>query len=138
MSSEFVAKRLRLAEAGHVPPAAIPDARIKTTLQRVVQVLKVHRNQFFADDLDQRPASIVLTTLRPLRAAVTSGVRAPHELFLALALDDIRRRPTAPFYEPRDGRDGFVSSSALPTSPRTPQPASSRRATCATGSRGPD
>ena len=116
MSNEFVANRLRLAEAEHVPPAAIPDARIKTTLQRVVQVLKVHRNQFFADDLDQRPASIVLTTLRSLRAAGTSGVHDPHVLFLALALDDIRRAADLlrPVYDPSDGRDGFVSFECTP------------------------
>jgi hypothetical protein len=29
----------------------------------VVQVLKLHRNEFFANDLDARPASIMITTL---------------------------------------------------------------------------
>jgi transaldolase len=52
----------------------------------------------------------------PLRAAVTSGVRDPQELFLALALDDVRRaadllRPT---YNATDGRDGFVSFECTP------------------------
>lgn len=61
--SEFVAKRMRLAEAAHTAPQAIPDWEVKTTLQRVVQVLKVHRNEHFADDLDSRPPSILLTTL---------------------------------------------------------------------------
>ena len=36
---------------------------MKTTLQRVVQILKVHRNRYFAEDLDRRPASILITTL---------------------------------------------------------------------------
>jgi hypothetical protein len=63
MRRELVQKRLRLAEAQRIPPEQIPDATVKTTLQRVVQVLKVHRNRYFANDLDRRPASILITTL---------------------------------------------------------------------------
>lgn len=61
--AEFVAKRLRLAEAARTAPQAIPDWEITTTLHRVVQVLKLHRNEHFRDALDARPASILLTTL---------------------------------------------------------------------------
>jgi hypothetical protein len=61
--AEFIAKRARLAEAAHTPPQAIPDWEVKTTLHRVVQVLKLHRNEHFRDDLDARPASILVTTL---------------------------------------------------------------------------
>jgi hypothetical protein len=63
MNKEFLAKRLRLAEASHTPPEAIPAEQVKTTLQRVVQVLKHHRSLYFAEDLDSRPASILVTTL---------------------------------------------------------------------------
>ena len=63
MSEEMYARRVVLAEARRVEPAAIPDHEIKTTLQLVVQILKLHRNRFFAADLDDRPASILLTTL---------------------------------------------------------------------------
>jgi len=63
MKQEFIAKRMRLAEAARTAPEKIPDARVKTTLQRVVQVLKHHRNEFFANDLERRPASILVTTL---------------------------------------------------------------------------
>ena len=62
-AAEFVAKRARLAAATHIPPQAIPDWEVKTNLQRVVQVLKLHRNEHFRNDLDARPASILLTTL---------------------------------------------------------------------------
>lgn len=61
--TEFTAKRARLAEAMHTAPLAIPEWEVKTTLHRVVQVLKLHRNEHFRDDLDSRPASILLTTL---------------------------------------------------------------------------
>jgi hypothetical protein len=60
---EFLAKRARMAEAARIPPQTIPDWEVKTTLQRVVQVLKAHRNEYFQDDVDARPASILLTTL---------------------------------------------------------------------------
>ncbi|MGH2976638.1 MAG: cyclic GMP-AMP synthase DncV-like nucleotidyltransferase [Solirubrobacterales bacterium] len=64
--AEFLAKRLLLAEAQRTAPQAIPDWEVKTTLHRTVQVLKLHRNRFFADDLDSRPASILVTTLAAL------------------------------------------------------------------------
>lgn len=60
---EFLDKRLRLAEARRTEPQAIPESEVRTTLQQTVQVLKLHRNRHFADDLDSRPASILLTTL---------------------------------------------------------------------------
>jgi len=63
MKQEFIVKRMRLAEAARTAPEKIPDARVKTTLQQVVQVLKSHRNQFFANDLERRPATILVTTL---------------------------------------------------------------------------
>ncbi len=63
MATEFIAKRAMLAEAARVEPEEIPDSRVKTTLQRTVQALKHHRNLYFAENLDERPPSILLTTL---------------------------------------------------------------------------
>jgi hypothetical protein len=60
---EFVQKRMVLAEAARTPPQEIPDWQVKTTLHEVVQVLKAHRNEHFRDELDMRPASILITTL---------------------------------------------------------------------------
>jgi hypothetical protein len=60
---EFVQKRMVLAEAARTPPQAIPEWQVKTTLHWVVQVLKVHRNVHFRNELDMRPASILITTL---------------------------------------------------------------------------
>jgi hypothetical protein len=62
-AAEYVAKRLRLAEAARTAPQQIPEWEVKTTLHRVVQVLKLHRNEYFRNDLDSRPASILITTL---------------------------------------------------------------------------
>lgn len=62
-AAEFITKRARLAEAAHTAPEAIPEWEVRTTLHRLVQVLKLHRNEFFCANLDARPASILLTTL---------------------------------------------------------------------------
>jgi hypothetical protein len=64
MAKEFleekarVAKSLRAAEVEEVP-----DWRVKTTLQRTVQALKRHRDRYFSETPDDRPASIIITTL---------------------------------------------------------------------------
>lgn len=60
---EFRQRMLKLAEAERVEPEEIPDWRIKTTLHQTVQILKLHRNHHYRDDLGLRPASILLTTL---------------------------------------------------------------------------
>lgn len=44
----------------------VPEWQIKTTLQQTVQALKRHRDIYFAEHLEDRPASIILTTLAAL------------------------------------------------------------------------
>jgi len=41
----------------------VPEWRIKAPLQKTVQILKHHRNIKFKDDLDNKPISIIITTL---------------------------------------------------------------------------
>ena len=41
----------------------IPYWRVKTPLQRVVQILKRHRDIYFKDSQDNKPVSIIITTL---------------------------------------------------------------------------
>lgn len=41
----------------------IPDFKARTPLQRVVQILKRHRDLHFANDCDDKPVSIIITTL---------------------------------------------------------------------------
>lgn len=56
----------RLRAAAHERDVSIdevPEWEFRTTLQRVVQVLKWHAMDFFADDPDNRPPSILITTL---------------------------------------------------------------------------
>jgi len=84
--TEFLAKRAHLAEAAHIPPQEIPEWEVKTTLHRVVQVLKLHRNQYFQDDLDARPASILVTTL------AAHAYRSRRDLYTAL-LETVETMP---------------------------------------------
>jgi hypothetical protein len=76
--TEFIQKRAMLAEAARTPPAQIPDWEVKTTLHRVVQVLKLHRNHHFREDLGLRPASILVTTL------AAHAYRGEQDLYSAL------------------------------------------------------
>ncbi|MCP5366710.1 MAG: nucleotidyltransferase [Hyphomicrobiales bacterium] len=41
----------------------IPDYKVKTPLQRAIQLLKRHRDCMFADDPEHKPISIIITTL---------------------------------------------------------------------------
>ena len=41
----------------------VPDYRVKTPLQRAIQILKRHRDIMFQEDMDNKPISIIITTL---------------------------------------------------------------------------
>jgi hypothetical protein len=61
-AQEFYEARIELAKsAGSLDD--VPEWRVRTTLHRVAQVLKRHRDVFFADNLDDRPPSSLITTL---------------------------------------------------------------------------
>lgn len=62
--AELQAKGMAINE-GMVKAAAeqVPEYKVKTSLQRAVQILKRHRDFHFKDDKDNRAASIILTTL---------------------------------------------------------------------------
>jgi hypothetical protein len=93
MAAEFIVKRAALAEAARVEPEEIPDSEVKTTLQRTIQALKHHRNLYFAENLDERPASIMVTTLAA-RAYTGEG-----DLFQAL----LGTAAAMPIHIERDG-----------------------------------
>lgn len=63
MAIEFAQKRAELAVQKAAKVEDIPEWEVKTTLQRAVQVFKCHRDLYFAHDLENRPPSIILTTL---------------------------------------------------------------------------
>lgn len=66
MRTEWLRKAASIAENKRMDVANVPHWKVKTTLQRTVQALKRHRDLFFADDLHNRTASVVITTLAAL------------------------------------------------------------------------
>jgi Second Messenger Oligonucleotide or Dinucleotide Synthetase domain len=56
-------KRAAIAEEKRASIEDVPDWQVRTTLQRVVQLLKRHRDIYFGKDFEGRPTSILVTTL---------------------------------------------------------------------------
>lgn len=66
MAVEFDRRRQALFDSQQIVVAKVQDVpkhRVKTTLQQVVQLLKRHRDVMFKDEKDDKPISIIITTL---------------------------------------------------------------------------
>ena len=63
MEIEFNARREFLAESMQARVEDVPEYKVKTPLQRAIQILKRHRDIMFAKDPDDKPISIIPTTL---------------------------------------------------------------------------
>lgn len=63
MEEDVALKGRVLLEARAAKIDKVPVHKWKSTLQRVVQILKAHRDQKFKNDPDGKPASIIITTL---------------------------------------------------------------------------
>ncbi len=63
METQFDERRKSLAESMRLRVEDVPEYKIKTPLQRVVQILKRHRDIMFANAPDDKPISIIITTL---------------------------------------------------------------------------
>lgn len=66
MLVQYNAKRMLVAESLRASVQEIPDYKVKTPLQRSIQILKRHRDIMFADDRDDSPISIIISTLAAL------------------------------------------------------------------------
>ena len=62
-SEELQLKLAAEARLRNMNVAEVPIWEVRTTLQRLVQILKWHTMLYFADDPDNRPPSILITTL---------------------------------------------------------------------------
>ncbi len=98
MAKEFEDKRKIVAKRMAVDE--VQDWQVKTTLQQTVQALKRHRDIYFTDQLDQRPISIVITTL------AAHAYRGGGDLYEVL--DDITDR--MPGFVQRDGQRYVVAN----------------------------
>ena len=63
METEFNARRKVIAESIRAGVEDVPEYKVKTPLQQAIQILKRHRDIMFEKDAEDRPISIIITTL---------------------------------------------------------------------------
>ena len=63
MEVRFNEKLKSLAESMQLRVEEVPEYKVKTPLQRAIQILKRHRDLLFASESDDKPISIIITTL---------------------------------------------------------------------------
>lgn len=63
MQVRFDARLRALAESMKADVEDVPEYQVKTPLQRAVQILKRHRDMAFSKDKDDKPISIIISTL---------------------------------------------------------------------------
>lgn len=95
MEVVFKTRKEALAKSMNESIEDVPDWRVKTPLQRAIQILKRHRDICFQDNPDVKPVSITLTTLAAL------AYQNQEDIFDAL-IGITRRMPL--FIENRNGK----------------------------------
>lgn len=83
----FMSMKQRLAESLKASVDDVPDYKIKTPLQRAVQILKRHRDIYFLNrhNSDYRPISIIITTLAAdLYGGQDNVYNAIHDILLSI------------------------------------------------------
>ena len=63
MREVFEARHRALALEARVSVEDIPEHKVRTPLQSAIQILKRHRDVMFSERIDDKPLSIILTTL---------------------------------------------------------------------------
>jgi len=66
MKVQFDLRRKMIADSMFAKIDTVPEYRVKTPLQRSIQLLKRHRDIAFINDQDDKPISIIITTLAAL------------------------------------------------------------------------
>jgi hypothetical protein len=69
MKMAFEEEKKALAKALQAEIQDVPDWKVKTPLQRSIQLLKRHRDLHFKNDRDDKPVSIIISTLAALTYA---------------------------------------------------------------------
>lgn len=94
MISQLTERRQMIAKTESANVEDIPDYKVKTPLQRAIQLLKRHRDCMFGDD-EMKPISIIITTL--------AAHAYSEEPTIALALQSILSNMDR-FIEAKDGQ----------------------------------
>jgi len=66
MKTIFLERRAVVAKSLEASIEEVPEWQVKTPLQVAIQILKRHRDIFFQNDLENKPVSIIITTLATL------------------------------------------------------------------------
>ncbi|ABR46435.1 hypothetical protein Amet_0200 [Alkaliphilus metalliredigens QYMF] len=61
--SNFIEKRAMLAEKFQMKAEELKEYKVKTPLQKTIQILKRHRDIMFKDNPEKKPSSIIISTL---------------------------------------------------------------------------
>jgi hypothetical protein len=109
MAAAFAARRNALALEAKSSVEEIPEYRVRTPLQNAVQILKHHRDVMFAGRSDDKPISIILSTLsahayenEPSIAAALYSILAKMDQFIE------NRNGVDWIANPTDGRENFA------------------------------
>lgn len=87
----------------------IPSYRVKTPLQQAVQILKRHRDIRFANDMDDKPISVIITTLAGLSYNAESNVGFALQAMLANMHTHIKSRNGVDWIaNPTDPEENFA------------------------------
>ncbi len=109
MKANFEALRSAMALEAKASVEDIPAYRVKTPLQQAVQVLKRHRDIMFATDADDKPISIIISTLAGLSYSSESNVGHAINAILARMDDHIMIRDGVTWIaNPTDPAENFA------------------------------
>jgi hypothetical protein len=95
MKAIFLENRAVVAKSLEASVEEVPEWRVKTPLQIAIQILKCHRDIYFQNNLENKPVSIIITTLAALAYSNQANV------YDAL-IDIVRNMPNN--IEKRNGR----------------------------------
>lgn len=109
MKEAFERQRTAMALEAKANVEDVPSYRVKTPLQQAVQVLKRHRDIRFAGDPDNKPISIIITTLAGLSYRGESNVAYALQAILAGMDSHIETRGGAMWIpNPTDPEENFA------------------------------
>jgi hypothetical protein len=109
MKEAFERQRAAMALEAKANVEDVPSYRVKTPLQQAVQILKRHRDIRFAADPDNKPISVIITTLAGLSYGGESNVGYALQAILASMDSHIETRDGVAWIpNPTDAEENFA------------------------------
>ncbi len=123
MKQIFQQKRQAMALQENVAKADdIPVYRVKTPLQSAIQILKRHRDMTHDGDSEDKPISIIITTLAAQAYQQEASIAATLQGVLSRMEDHIKFRNGIPWVEnPTDPLENFADKWSMPEYPNRKQ-----------------